>query len=79
MTNAELKYYATMSNMALEVAGKCGKIDWEQRRYEIAKEVLPVIIQQCTENQSTPIVAERVNIAIKYADELIHQLKESKK
>lgn len=73
MTNAELKYYATMSNMALEVAGKCGKIDWEQRRYEIAKEVLPTI------NQPTLSVAERVNIAIKYADELIHQLKESKK
>lgn len=68
MTNAELKYYATMSNMASEVAGKCSKIDWEQRRYEIAKEVLPTI------NQPTISVAERVSMALEYADELIRQL-----
>lgn len=75
MTNAELKYYATMSNMALEVAGKCGKIDWEQRRYETAKDVLPTIIKHCTENEPTLLVPERVSIAIEYADELIRQLK----
>ena len=36
-----------------------GGIDWEQRRYEIAKEVYPVIVSKCTlkELPEAPITA----------------------
>lgn len=49
-------------------------IDWEQRRYEIAKELLPSLLN----------VGEKFNVhfavklAIGCADDLINKLKESK-
>lgn len=51
---------------------------WEQRRYEIAKAVLPIVIEICIERQPTTTVADRVEFALIYADELIKQLKETK-
>lgn len=55
------------------------KIDWEQRRYEIAKEMLPVLYQQSAEilkcGQSVTWEAA-VNIALNFADMLIQKLKE---
>ena len=44
------------------------KIDWEQRRYEIAKEMLPVLYQQSA-----------VGGALNFADMLIAKLKEQSK
>lgn len=46
------------------------QIDWEQRRYEIAKEILPQAY-----NQSNPIAA--ADEAVAYADALIAELKKS--
>ena len=55
------------------------KIDWEQRRYEIAKEMLPVLYQQSAEilkcGQSVTW-EDAVDGALKFADMLIAKLKE---
>ena len=54
-------------------------IDWEQRRYEIAKEMLPVLYQQsaeiwkCWQNITWEAA---VNVALNFADMLIQKLKE---
>ena len=54
-------------------------IDWEQRRYEIAKEMLPVLYQQSAEilkcGQSITW-EETVDGALNFADTLITKLKE---
>lgn len=55
------------------------KIDWEQRRYEIAKEMLPVLYQQSAEilkcGQSVTW-EDTVGGALNFADMLIAKLKE---
>lgn len=53
------------------------EIDWEQRRYEIAKvslvgQLASPIIEGIDSNPSTPQVAQR---AVKFADALIEELK----
>lgn len=54
-------------------------IDWEQRRYEIAKEMLPVLYQQSAEilkcGQSITWEAA-IAVALNFADMLIQKLKE---
>lgn len=52
-------------------------IDWEQRRYEIAKDVLAAQISdvEYAENNSEQILAK---YAVKYADALIKELKGGK-
>lgn len=58
------------------------KIDWEQRRYEIAKEMLPVLYQQSAEilkcGQSVTW-EETAVCALVLADTLIAKLKEQSK
>lgn len=55
------------------------EIDWEQRRYEIAKEMLPVIYRQgvkalmCGQRLK---LEDTVDGAVKFADMLINKLKE---
>lgn len=55
------------------------KIDWEQRRYEIAKEMLPLLYQQSAEilkcGQSITW-EDTVGGALNFADMLIQKLKE---
>ena len=58
------------------------KIDWEQRRYEIAKEILPVLYQQSAEilKCGQSITWENaVDGALNFADTLIAKLKEQSK
>lgn len=52
-------------------------IDWEQRRYEIAKDALAGIISEESIPGTDPrhYVDEDVSRAIEYADELIKHLK----
>lgn len=45
-------------------------IDWEQRRYEIAKEVLPVLRSEYNDEK------EMARVAVIMADYLINELKE---
>ena len=58
------------------------KIDWEQRRYEIAKEMLPVLFQQSAEilKCGQSITWEETAVcALVLADTLIAKLKEQSK
>lgn len=57
------------------------EIDWEQRRYEIAKEVMPVIYEQCVEVFKSGQSAKCDDVAkgaVKFADLLIEELKKGK-
>ena len=59
-------------------------IDWEKRRYEVAKEVLPEVMRQIFEMQKMDILKEPSSYedyalaSIDFADELIKQLKKKK-
>lgn len=58
------------------------KIDWEQRRYEIAKEMLPVLYRQSTEILKcgkSVTWEDTVDGALNFADMLIAKLKEQSK
>ena len=58
------------------------EIDWEQRRYEIAKEMLPVIYRQevAVSNQGQGIMLkDTADFAVAFADTLISKLKNENK
>lgn len=71
MTQIELETMTPVKNAARKYAQE--GIDWEQRRYEIAKDVLQSLMQMRFDVGYT--LPQRVNLAIAYADELIKQLK----
>ena len=75
MTQIELETMSAVKNAAWKYAQE--GIDWEQRRYEIAKDVLPSLMQVGFD-VGYPL-PQRVNLAIAYADELIKQLKGGEK
>ena len=55
------------------------EIDWEQRRYEIAKEMLPIIYRHAMEAQKHGQSVKRkdtADFAVAFADVLIQKLKE---
>lgn len=61
---------------------KTKEIDWEQRRYEIAKDIIPVIYRQkvAVNNRGQGIVLKDVaDIAVAFADVLINELKNKNK
>ena len=70
MTRIELEaaQTAVMKNKAL--AAYLRDSDWERRRYEIAKEILPFLAQE--NNAAEQDVARS---AVRYADALIKELK----
>lgn len=72
MTNAELKYYATMSSMASDVSKSLSGDKWEVRRYEIAKCVVFGLCSNGTEDKEADKITD---FAVKVADELINKLK----
>ena len=53
------------------------EIDWEQRRYEIAKDMLPVIYvdDKPREGEDYFTLQEAAHEAVRYADALINELK----
>ena len=55
---------------------KSSDIDWEQRRYELAKAAMMGIMGNCDENLCQMEIPKIVKITIKCADEMIKQLKE---
>lgn len=62
-----------------EQSNQDNAIDWEQRRYEIAKEMLPVLYQYGAEILKcgkSVTWKDAVNIALNFADMLIQKLKE---
>lgn len=56
---------------------KHGKIDWEQRRYEIAKRMLPAIYveDRPQEGEDYLTLQQAAHEAVRYADALINELK----
>lgn len=68
MTNLEQTFLESATRYFRESQSK--EIDWEQRRYEIAKDVLAVLVSSSvTSYYSYP------KVAVKYADVLIKELK----
>ena len=61
---------------------KANEIDWEQRRYEIAKECLPTVYQMALEIAKKTGVIEKpkniVAVAVDLADLLIENLEKDK-
>ena len=56
------------------------EIDWEQRRYEIAKDVLNAILQLSSptmeaNDTNMTVMAYNVRFSVKYSDALIEELK----
>lgn len=74
MTQAELDFYTRVPKHLKDIAENTPKkeIDWEQRRYETAKELLKALISV----YSTSAMA--VKTAIKCADALIEELQKTK-
>lgn len=57
---------------------KANKVDWEQRRYEIAKEMMPVAYQESRNillRGGTVEIGDIVKASVEFADLLIAELK----
>lgn len=80
LDNGEYLAIPTSNCCFYDIDEKC--IDWEQRRYEISKSMLEANLtnpdlMQCITSIDGDNKELLVKVAIKYADELIKQLKES--
>lgn len=53
-------------------------VDWEQRRYEIAKSVLPSVVSKWVKNYSVYQKADAIKDTMEFTDMLIERLKEKK-
>ena len=76
MTEYEIYQYESeeTSNCRTE-----SSVDWEQRRYEIAKEMLPIIYydDKPAEGEDYLTLPQIANEAVRFADALIKELKKS--
>lgn len=72
MTVIEMETLNAIKNACHEYT-KSKKIDWEKRRYEIAKDVLTSVI-----NDDTTSNIEKISFSVKMADALIYELKKNK-
>lgn len=70
MTQLEQETLTAVKRAANKIAG----VDWEQRRYELVRDILPTIIQ-VNANATTESEDEIINIAIRAADKVIAALK----
>lgn len=82
MTNIEMDVARSTIRMNKAVASHLEEIDWEQRRYEIAKEMMPMCLQNATmailNSVKLPYPSLEETIAkdaIGFADALIKELK----
>lgn len=85
MTNIELQAAHSSiaaNNEIISFLSKKDKVDWDERRYEIAKTVLPQCIATCNEilRASGKLTRETLGktvayMAVEYANTLIEELK----
>lgn len=76
MTNIEMRFFQMACDFfANSTNHKEKEIDWEQRRYEIAKCALNALLSDKDLNPHPDCMA---NKAVDYADALIEQLKKKK-
>lgn len=69
MTKIEMQYMEAVIEMNRRQRNR--EIDWEQRRYEIAREIYPSIVAQTTVENATSAAP----VAIYLAQVLINELK----
>lgn len=74
MTNIELQTYNAHVNMCRNLSNHLEKIDWEQRRYEIAKDVFCTLLTE--KNELTYF--QKAENAVLRADALIEALKKKR-
>lgn len=74
LTNAELRAYEAHATMCHDVCNHLTKKDWEQRRYEIAKDVFCILLTE--KNELTYF--QKAENAVLRADALIEELKKKK-
>ena len=81
MTNTEILTLQAIQSIDCKMRDQ-HEIDWEQRRYEIAKECLPTVYQTALEiAKKTGVIEEPkdiVAVAVDLADVLIENLKKDK-
>lgn len=72
MTQIDLELKSMAKSALREYISSRGAIDWEQRRYEIAKDILSAMF-----HQPKPYIKrqEDIDFAVKVADILIEKLK----
>lgn len=74
MTNLEQTFLESATRYFRESQPK--EIDWEQRRYEIAKDTVQALVQRAGVNPCVnQNITYNVNLAVKYADALVEELK----
>ena len=73
MTQIEMQAMESVKGIYREIS-KQNETDWEQRRYEIAKEVLPEIMGQCHEYYKKITIQKMCGFAVEVADALIEEL-----
>lgn len=73
MTNIELEAYRAHIRACLTISDK--EIDWEQRRYELAKAAMTGIAAGDKVTYEADYIARR---AVEFADALINELKAKK-
>ena len=73
MTQVEMQAMESIKGIYREMK-KANAINWEQRRYEIAKEVLPEVMSQCHEYDKTITIQKMCGGAVEMADALIEEL-----
>lgn len=74
MTKIEMEAMEAVIGIRKEMA-KANEIDWEQRRYEIAKDLYPIACHDMNPSESKEAPAKA---AVELADILIAELKKKK-
>lgn len=74
MTKIEMEAMEAVIGIRKEIA-KANEIDWEQRRYEIAKDIYPIACHDINPSESKEAPAKA---AVELADILIAELKKKK-
>ena len=75
MTQAELRFMTSVPNALNDIAKRLGRtpdIDWEQRRYELAKAAITGVVHDKFRNKDYVARA-----AVAYADAVIRELKKT--
>lgn len=73
MTNIELETLTAIKNAAKKFANR--DIDWEERRYELAKELAPAMIMR--NHVSFPTKETVAELSVEYADAIIEKLRKT--
>ena len=87
MTNSEIRTNEAVQNINRKLRDQ-NKIDWEQRRYEIAKGMMPYFVEDLGADWSAPgsewqeefekLKKKIASRAVEFADALIEELKEKR-